>query len=209
MFSGFENEDFELFSIDSFAQRMATLKGQLSPKLATIGAWLKDELSQIAGDELFPHVAKHMRRTTNPPNDTWVAFGGKRGYKMGPHFQVCVWSSHVLIQWGLIYEAKQKIPFAKALLKDPKAILRTIPEDFQWSKDHMNPTGIKQKDMSEGDLRDFAHRLIHNKNGEVMVGRVIPKEKAIQMNPTEFHDAAIDAWSHLARLHHMAKSSPS
>ena len=35
------------------------------------------------------HVAKHARRSVNPPIDTWVAFApNKRGYKMLPHFQI-------------------------------------------------------------------------------------------------------------------------
>ena len=36
----------------------------------------------------YPHVAKHARRSVNPPKDTWVAFAtSKRGYKMLPHFK--------------------------------------------------------------------------------------------------------------------------
>ncbi len=39
-----------------------------------------------------------MRRTTNPPENTWVAFApNKRGYKMMPHYEVGMWDDHVYI----------------------------------------------------------------------------------------------------------------
>ena len=44
-----------------------------------------------AAREAFAHVAKHMRRTVNPPDDTWVAFAAdKRGYKKHCHFKVAI-----------------------------------------------------------------------------------------------------------------------
>jgi uncharacterized protein YktB (UPF0637 family) len=36
-------------------------------------------------------VARHARRTVNPPDDTWVAFApDRRGYKKHCHFKVAV-----------------------------------------------------------------------------------------------------------------------
>ena len=46
---------------------------------------------RIGGAPAFAHVAKHARRTVNPPDDTWVAFAlDKRGYKKHCHFKVAV-----------------------------------------------------------------------------------------------------------------------
>ena len=73
-FTGFEEKDFDLFLIDGLEARMEALIGQLRPKFYNLGDDVKEALSEITGEEMFPHVAKHARRTTNPPDDSWVAF---------------------------------------------------------------------------------------------------------------------------------------
>jgi uncharacterized protein YktB (UPF0637 family) len=203
-FAGFDSADFEVFTIPGFAERMEALKSCVRPKFEALGALLRPELSAIVGDEMFVHVAKHMRRRVNPPDDSWVAFGGKRGYKMGPHFQVCLWSTHALVQWGLIYEASDKDTFARNLLDNTDIVMSAIPGDYQWSKDHMKPEGIRQEDMTDADFREFANRLITRKNGEVMVGKVISKDEAAHMSGEDFHEVAVDTFSRLAQLHRMA-----
>jgi len=204
-FSGFVEADFNVFLVEGLEGRMSVLKNQLRPKLYDLGDDLRDELSAIVGEELFPHVAKHARRKKNPPNDTWVAFGGKRGYKMMPHFQIAVWNTHVLIQWGIIYEATNKAVFADNLLTNLKEIKQNIPSTYQWSKDHMKPEGTIQGDMNDSDFEDFARRLKHNKNGEIMVGLNIPREDAIKMTPREFYFTVVETWGKLNRLHSLAK----
>jgi len=205
-FNGFEQEDFDLFLVDGLEERMEILKAQLRPKFEVLGTELSQEVAVITGEEMFPHVAKHARRKTNPPNDSWVAIAGnKRGYKMMPHFQIAVWHTHVLIQWGIIYEAKNKEVFADNLLKNIKHVKENIPAHYQWSKDHMKPEGTIQSEMANKDFEDFAHRLKYNKNGEIMVGLNIPKEKAVEMSPKEFYQTVVDAWSKLNYLHTLAK----
>jgi uncharacterized protein YktB (UPF0637 family) len=54
------------------------------------------------GTETRAHVAKHARRTANPPEDAWVAFGpDRRSYKKAPHFKIAV--------------SRQAVPFPFAL----------------------------------------------------------------------------------------------
>lgn len=204
-FKGFEAADFDLFLIDGLEERMEVLKSQLRPKLHNLGEDLKDDLSAIVGYEIFPHVAKHARRKTNPPNDSWVAFGGYRGYKMVPHFQITIWNTHVLVQWGIIYEAKNKERFADSLSKYRDEIKSSIPKDFQWSKNHMKPEGKLMKDMSNSDFEEFANRLKFNKNGEVMVGRIITREEALQMGVNDFYNMVLESWKSLNKLHQLAK----
>lgn len=206
-FTGFEQADFDLFLIDGLDERMNALIHQLRPKFHDLGEDLREELSVITGEEMVPHVAKHARRKKNPPNDSWVAIASDkyRGYKMQPHFQIAVWHTHVLVQWGIIYEANNKMVFADNLAKNIKQIQKEIPSHFQWSKDHMKPEGTIQSDMTDKDFEGFAHRLKYNKNGEIMVGLNIPSEEAIAMTPKEFYDTVIDTWSKLNTLHRLAK----
>lgn len=203
-FQGFEQADFDLFLVEGLEERMEILIKQLRPKFYDLGDNLKEELSVIVGEEKFPHVAKHARRKTNPPDDSWVAWGGPRGYKMMPHFQICVWNSHVLIQWGLIYEANAKEVFGDNMSSRIKEIRKNIPEDYHFFKDHMKPEGVALKDLSDGDLKEYARRLKEVKKGELMVGKVLSRDEAIAMSPKEFYDTVIETWQNLNYLHKLA-----
>lgn len=202
----FEKADFDLFKIEGLEERMEVLIEQLRPKFFLFGEELSSKLAQITGIDMYPHVAKHARRKTNPPNDSWVAFAANsRGYKMMPHFQICVWERHVLVQWGIIYEAKNKDVFAENMLTHLDEIREALPRDYQWFKDHMKPTGTRHGDMSREDFIHFADRLERNRNGEVMVGRVIPCEEALKLSKEEFYDLVLSTWDTLNYLHKLAK----
>src|SRR5207244_11733140 len=90
-FPGLTPADFKVFDIDGFKPRMDAIKTRIRPKLEAIGRDLLPDVARIAGDTAFAHVARHARRTVNPPEDTWVAFAlDKRGYKKHCHFKVAV-----------------------------------------------------------------------------------------------------------------------
>jgi len=83
--------DLNIFSIPDFSGRMNAIKTQIRPKLEAIGDAMGPELLKVWGEEFFAHTAKHMRRTVNPPDETWVAFGPKpRGYKANIHLALCI-----------------------------------------------------------------------------------------------------------------------
>src|SRR5258705_13246055 len=87
----FSCSDFKVFEIPGFAERMAAIRANIQPRLTSIGNALAPRLSSLVDVPLFVHVAKHMRRTVNPPDDTWAAFGrDPRGYKKDAHFRVAV-----------------------------------------------------------------------------------------------------------------------
>lgn len=88
---GFTPTDFEVFRIEGFGARMEKIYEHVRPKLTRLGNELAPELSHKLKLKLFPHVAKHMRRTTNPPAETWVAFGpSPRGYKRYGYLALCI-----------------------------------------------------------------------------------------------------------------------
>lgn len=202
-FTGFEEADFDLFKIDGLEERMNVLINQLRPKFYALGEDLEKELSDIVGYPMKTHVAKHARRTTNPPNDSWFAMADaiSRGYKMLPHFQVAVWETHVIIQWGLIYEAKAKETFGKNMIKHLPEIRKAIPEDYHVFKDHMKPEGKKMKELSDEELIKYADRLVNNKNGELMIGLVLTKEEAIKETPESLKELILKTWEKLNYLH--------
>src|SRR5882724_7919600 len=83
--------DFKVFDAPAFRARMGAIRERIRPKLEAVGHSLTPAVSRATGGDAFAHVAKHARRTVNPPDDTWVAFGpDARGYKKHCHFKVAV-----------------------------------------------------------------------------------------------------------------------
>jgi uncharacterized protein DUF1054 len=88
---GFTPTDFEVFTIKGFGARMEKIYEHVRPKLTRLGIDLALELSRKLHLQFFPHVAKHMRHTADPPPETWVAFGpSPRGYKRYGYLALCI-----------------------------------------------------------------------------------------------------------------------
>jgi uncharacterized protein YktB (UPF0637 family) len=185
-FSGFEQADFNVFNIDGLDERMEALKSQIRPKLEDLGQHFTPTLSSIAGDEMHYHVAKHARRTKNPPKDTWVAFASNpRGYKMLPHFQIGLWESHVFIWFAVIYEAPDKESIGKKLEANIDSIYTRTPKDFYWSIDHMKPEATIHSELSKVELLSMFKRLQTVKKAEILCGLNIPREEAVKLSGEE------------------------
>ncbi|MBM4764365.1 DUF1054 domain-containing protein [Bacillus sp. B15-48] len=184
--NGFTEDDFNVFTIDGLDERMEALKGNIRPKLESLGKYFTPELSTLTGDELFYHVAKHARRTKNPPNDTWVAFAANpRGYKMLPHFQIGLWETHLFVWFALIYEAPNKQEFGKLLEQNAERLFNETPNNFVWSMDHTKPDVFKQSELTQTELVSMFQRLQNVKKAEILCGYQIPREEAVKLSSTE------------------------
>ncbi|WP_428908789.1 YktB family protein [Niallia sp. Krafla_26] len=203
-FNGFTNDDFDVFSIDGLEQRMEALKTNVRPKLEFLGNHFAPTLATMLGEEIFPHVAKHARRTINPPNDTWVAFANNpRGYKMLPHFQIGLWGTHLFIWFAIIYEAPNKLEFGKTLEKNINTIYDDIPEDFVWSLDHMKPEVLKHNELSIEDLTNMFVRLQTVKKAEILCGYQIPRNQAVQLSGQQLLDKIDTVFNTVSSLYKM------
>lgn len=203
-FNGFTNEDFDLFLIDGLDARMEKLISTLRPKLAHLGEHFAPALSVLTGEEIFPHVAKHARRTINPPNDTWVAFANnKRGYKMVPHFQIGLWHTHLFVWFAVIYESPLKVEYGKKFEKNIGKIIGEIPSTFVWSGDHMKPDAKAMKDMSKDDLMQLFKRVQTIKKAEILCGINIPREQVVEMSGEQLIDHIQDTFNTLVPLYKM------
>ncbi len=167
----FAPADFDVFAIPGLEPRMEALIANVRPKLTALGEALASELTALVGEEMFPHVAKHARRTVHAPNDTWVAWAAnKRGYKMLPHFQFGMFATHAFAQFAIIYESDKKTVFAKALDRDLKKIKTIVPSSYVWSMDHMKPEGTPHREMTDDAFRRISEKLAGTKQSEVLVG---------------------------------------
>ncbi len=204
-FSGFTNEDFDVFSIEGLDERMEALKEHIRPKLEELGKHFTPELSSLTGDEMFYHVAKHARRTKNPPKDTWVAFAANsRGYKMMPHFQIGLWETHLFVWFALIYEAPNKEEYGKLLEQNVLQLLSETPQDFVWSTDHTKPEVIKHNGLSKTDLKAMFTRLQTVKKAEILCGYNIPRETAVKMSSQEIVDKIDSVFKTLIPLYKLS-----
>lgn len=207
-FTGFHKEDFEVFQIEGLESRMEALIRLVRPKLHAIGEELAPYLTELCGAEMTPHVAKHARRSVNPPNDTWVAWAAnKRGYKAHPHFQVGLWSTHVFIQFALIYECPNKASFARNMMRELDSVINHIPQNYIWSVDHMKPGGSEHKTLGEEQLMAMLNRMITVKKAELLCGVHIDRNDPLLHDGQSFIKKAEETFSTLLPLYRMGLES--
>lgn len=205
-FNGFKAQDFNVFQTPGLDDRMEQIISQIRPKLETLGNRYAEELTAFTGEEMFFHVAKHARRTVNPPKDTWVAFApNKRGYKMLPHFQIGLWETHVFIWFALIYEAPIKDSYGKVFLKNLNKIKKDIPNDFVWSDDHMKPESSTHREVKKERLEEMATRLSTIKKAELLCGVRIEKDEAVHMSEDDWYNRITETFKTLLPLYNLKK----
>ncbi|WHY02237.1 DUF1054 domain-containing protein [Neobacillus sp. DY30] len=204
-FKGFSNEDFDVFKIDGLEARMEALKEKIRPKLEFLGHYFAPTLTALTGDEMHVHVAKHARRTINPPKDTWVAFADNpRGYKMLPHFQIGLWNTHLFIWFAVIYEAPQKQEIAARFTKKISKIYKEIPKEFVWSLDHTKPESFLHGQLTKEDLLGMFDRLENVKKAEILCGLEIKREDVLNLSSEDFLEQVEKVFNTVAPLYKIA-----
>ncbi|MGM0750273.1 MAG: YktB family protein [Bacillota bacterium] len=203
-FNGFKQEDFQVFTINGLEDRMTAIQEQIKPKLEDLGEHFAPTLSALTGDEMFYHVAKHARRSVNPPDDTWVAFANnKRGYKKHPHFQIGLWETHVFIWFAMIYEAPNKVEFGRKAAESADKIRSLIPGHFVWSGDHTKPDATPFSSMSQDEFIALTERVQNVKKAELLCGLHLDRDTAIKLNGDEFIQEVNSAFETLLPLYKM------
>ena len=205
-FTGFKKKDFNVFKIDGLENRMEAIQSRIQPKFEALSKKIQPELSSLTGDEMYIHIARHARRTINPPEDTWVAFAdNRRGYKQHPHFQIGLWNTHLFIWFAMIYESPFKKEAAAEYMKNADEIYNRIPNDYFWSEDHMKPGATPQSELSSDAFKHLITRLENVKKAELLCGRIIPKDEAVQLNAKELTKIILDTYKTVLPLYTMAK----
>src|SRR5690625_3219194 len=151
---------------------------------------------------MYVHIAKHARRTVNPPNDTWMAFAGnKRGYKKHPHFQVGLWGDHLFIWLAFIYELPHKTNIASTFLSQLDELNELIPQDYVISLDHMKKDAVTKESI---DLEKALIRFRDVKKAEFLVGQHIKPNDPILQNGDDFIQLVKDTFETLIPIYRMA-----
>jgi len=200
----FTSSDFKIFDIAGFNERMAAIMLNIRPKLTSIGETLAPKVSLLVDRTLFVHVAKHARRTVNPPDDTWAALGpDQRGYKKDVHFKVAV-SRHCvrfLFEVGPEYYAKPE--WAAEWIRSFKEFGSGLNAagDLGWFKsEHDEAASASLKDLAAADLKRLGEELTRRRDGQLVFGRRVPVQQFTGMNPKQTEKIALETFKPLAPL---------
>ena len=203
--AGLGPEQFEVFSIQEFQPCMDALLACVRPRLEQLGAALRDRMSERLGESLHLHVARHARRTVNPPRDTWLALSPEaRSYKAHPHFQLGLWGTHVFAQFALIYESPIRPAVAGRLLERLDAGAGHLAPDLRWSGDHTLPGGVSQTDP-EG-VRQLLVRARDLRKAEVLCGRDLDRDDARVQDGEALLNWTLETWIDTLPLWAVARS---
>ncbi|MGH7324848.1 MAG: DUF1054 family protein [Candidatus Rokuibacteriota bacterium] len=203
----FSAADFKVFDVKGFQPRMQEIRTRIRPKLEALGHSLAPAIQRTTGEETFAHVAKHARRTVNPPDDTWVAFAGdQRGYKKHPHFKVAVCRSCVRFLFEVGPEHADKRRWAAAWRKSaPKLgpVLRRV-KGLSWFKnEHDEEPAAPLADLGPERLSELSDELTRTRDGQLVVGRAVPAAEAARWTEAQYREAALETFRALAPLYRL------
>lgn len=179
--AAFSQADLEVFTISGFDERMQAIRERVHPKLRELAEELVEPLSQKAGEPLHPHVAKHARRSVNPPEDTWAAISpGKRGYKKYPYVGVAVSRFGVhpqVVAKPETWETDRPAMADRLDARRPRLRLASF-QDWDFSQ------APAEKEADDGLWDRVLHKM-RLKTGGLDLGRTLPPEQTDPRNLLE------------------------
>ncbi len=212
-FTGFEETDYRVFDIQGFLPRMAAIRSRITPKLALLGEPVAEGLTKATRELFVAHVAKHARRTVNPPPETWVAFGrDPRKYKPFAHLALVVNSRGVDARLVLKPEALDKPTLAGGLVRERKALAAffeempglgwylPVPGRGRWEPGDP-PTPIEA--LPGGFWEELSEALRTRKTSAFEIGFALPKESRT-LGASDFQRFAVRALLTLFPLYWLA-----
>jgi len=199
--------DFKVFNEAGLRARMAAIRERIRPKLEAVGHSLAPAVSRATAGEAFAHVAKHARRTINPPDDTWVAFGpDARGYKKHCHFKVAVSRHAVRFLFEVGPEHADKKRWAAAWKRNaPRLgpVLRRVKGLAWFKNEHDEEAAAPLADLSPERLAELADELTRTRDGQFVLGRTVPADQAARWTEAQYRDAALETFRALAPLYRL------
>ena len=205
--AAFGSADFKVFDVKGFQPRMGEIRARIRPKLETLGKSLAPAVARSVGGDTFAHVAKHARRTVNPPDDTWVAFApDKRGYKKHCHFKVALSRHCVRFLFEIGPEHADKKRWATAWKKNARnltPVLRRVKNLAWFKNEHDETPAAALGDMTPDALMELADEIVRTRDGQLVLGRAVTADEASRWNEAQYRQAALDTFRALIPLYRL------
>lgn len=203
----FTASDFRVFAIEGFQPRMQSIRSRIRPKLEAVGKSLLPNVGRAAGSEVYAHVARHARRTVNPPDDTWVAFGpDPRGYKKHCHFKVAVSRRCVRFLFEAGPELADKKKWVAAWKKNAGRLAPALrkAKGLAWFKnEHDEEPAAILADFTSEEIARLGDELTRTRDGQCVLGRLVSDSDAAGWGPDEYTKAAVATFEALAPLYRL------
>jgi uncharacterized protein YktB (UPF0637 family) len=190
---GFRGEDFKVFEVEGFNERMEQIYERIRPRLMRLGEELAPELARRMHMEFFAHTAKHARRTVNPPPETWVAFGpSARGYKRYGYLALCISRAGLHARLVVKSEADRRTDMA-ALIRDraPELAAAIAPTALALY-DKWDFRSLPKEESPKPELFVDLAGALAKKTGGIDVGFGWSRGSATSLERAELLDAFVE-----------------
>jgi uncharacterized protein YktB (UPF0637 family) len=206
-FNGFTEHEFDIFDLQGFAVRMPAIRAEITPRLKVLGEQLAPALPELAHRELYPHVAQHLRRTVNPPVETWVGFSpSPRAYKPFVHFRVAINGGGLKVVCHLEEDSEDKPAFADGLQRNAAAIARHLaahPEIRSGDARGKDAMREAPRPWSEAELATLAERLSRLKAQDASFAIRFERDNPVLTSPAALVQAALGAMCTLLPIYRL------
>ena len=192
----FTAKEFEIFTIPGFDARMPRIRAEITPKLKDLGALVAPRLEAEGGLPFHAQAAQHLRRTVNPPEETWVAFCREaRGYKPYVHLRVAINAEGVKLTCWVEEDADDKPVFAANLRRKAKEIGDYLKEHPEIRSHHAEANYGRQLpglQLNKKGLTELAGRLEKVRSQHVNFAVSIPRADLSLKSTTRFVDVCVE-----------------
>lgn len=201
---GFTSADFEVFKVQGFSERMEALYAHVRPRLLRLGDELAPELARKLHLEFFPHVAKHARRTVNPPPETWCAFGpSQRGYKRYGYLALCISSIGLHARLVVKPEADNRPRIAEGIKRKASELARSFKGIKLGQYQGWNFQDLPETAAGDEKLWAELAEALDKKTGGIDIGFGWKTRAALRLDRGEL----LDAYRELEPVYRICRSA--
>jgi uncharacterized protein YktB (UPF0637 family) len=187
---GFSAADFAVFKLEGFSERMQQIYARVRPRLMKLGDELAPELARKFDLEFFPHVARHARRTVNPPPETWAAFGpSPRGYKRYGYLALCISGTGLHARIVVKSEADRRPEMARGLESNAIRLAKSLRGTGVARYEKWNFSAIPAERPVDDEFFTALAEGLCKKTGGIDVGFGWNVRDALRLDRAELLDA--------------------
>jgi uncharacterized protein YktB (UPF0637 family) len=200
---GFTQNDFRIFEIEGFSARMEQIAARVRPRLTRLGAELAPDLGRKLHLEFFPHVAKHMRRTVNPPAETWAAWGpSPKGYKRYGYLALCISRLGIHARVVVKSDADNRPEMGQRLAAKSSALAKSLRGTKIARYDRWDFAELPEESPASEELFTAMAQALEKKTGGIDLGFGWPVREALRIDRAE----VIDAFGELEPIYRILRS---